>query len=335
MDLAEIGEFGLIDRLLRLSPDRPDEIIVGPGDDAAVWRVGDDHPSYVIATTDTLVEGVHFLPGRTPWADLGYKAIAVNASDVYAMGGEPQFALVTLGLPPEMDVAQLDAVYRGLHEFGCGVTVVGGDVVRSPVFFITVALTGKPQVRDGRPLLLRRSRARPGDAIAVTGTLGDSAAGLRRFSAGAGPDDPLVRAHLRPAPPAAAAISAAQIGVQCGIDVSDGLLQDIGHLCEMSGTGAVVHADAIPISDAVRAAFPAEALRLACTGGEDYQLVLAGPAALLGEVAAVPSVRLTVIGEMTDGPEKRVHLLDADGREITFESPGWDHLRPAHPGTGA
>jgi len=334
MDVAEIGEFGLIDRLLRLYPPVARDVIVGPGDDAAVWRTSDGE-TYVIGTTDTLVEGIHFLSGVAPWPDVGYKALAVNASDVYAMGGEPQFALVTLGLRPEMDVGDLDAVYQGLHEYGPGVAIIGGDVVRSPVFFITVALLGKAQARDGQPLLLRRSGARPGDAIAVTGTLGDSAGGLRRLSAGAPPDDPLVRAHLRPEPPGAAALCAVQVGVECGIDVSDGLLQDVGHLCEMSGTGAVLHAGAIPLSGDLRQAFPGESLQLACTGGEDYQLVLVGPAGLLSRVQSLSGVSLTFIGEMTDDPEKRVRLLDASGSEISFQSSGWDHLRAGAPGGGA
>lgn len=320
MKVSSIGEFGLIERLMHaIGGERPQDLVVGIGDDAAVWRAGE---ACLMATTDTLVEGVHFLPGMTPWEDLGWKALAVNVSDIAAMGGRPLFALVTLALPPETDVADVDALYVGLRQCASeyAVAVAGGDIVRAPQASVTVALIGEAQIRDGRPLLLRRDAARPGDVIAVTGTLGDSAAGLRRLHEGAPPTGPLVRAHLRPRPPLALAQEAARLGIACGIDVSDGLLQDLGHICEMSGVGAGIHANAVPVGSGLREAYPDAALTLACTGGEDYQLLLAGPRELIERLDA------SIIGEITGGPP-RVRLLDAAGNETRFDSPGWDHLR--------
>ena len=238
-----MGEFGLIERLAKaVQASRPDSLIVGIGDDAAAWSAKGGADSIVLATTDTLVEGVHFSPDSAPWPDVGWKALAVNVSDIAAMGGEPLFALVTLALPADTPVQAVDELYAGMRECAAeyGVTVAGGDIVQAPQVAITVALIGQAQISDDRPLLLRRDGARPGDLIAVTGTLGDSAAGLRRLREGATAGDPLVRAHLRPRPPLALAHEAARIGISCGIDVSDGLLQDIGHVCEMSGLGADV-----------------------------------------------------------------------------------------------
>ena len=285
MKVSDLGEFGLIRRLASAIDGGPEELIVGVGDDAAVWRLGD---RAVIATTDTLVEGVHFLAGA-PWRDIGWKSLAVNVSDIAAMGGRPLFALVTLALPPQTDVAAIDDLYAGLNDCArrYGVTIAGGDIVRAPQVSVTVALLGEAQQRDGAPLLLRRDAARAGDVIAVTGTLGDAAAGLRRLREGATPGDPLARGHLHPEPPLAVGQRVAAAGVCCGIDVSDGLLQDVGHICDMSHAGAVIRAPDVPLSEQLLTAYPGDALALACTGGEDYQAVLAGPRAIIERLQPV------------------------------------------------
>ncbi len=335
MNVSDLGEFGLIDRLAEaVGAARPRSLIVGIGDDAAAWRLGD---SVALATTDTLVEGVHFPPEGVPWRDLGWKALAVNVSDIAAMGGTPQFALVTLALPPETPVEDIDDLYVGLRECSeeYGVAVVGGDVVRASQAVITLAVLGHAELDEsGQPQLLRRDAARPGYAIAVTGSLGDSAAGLRRLKDGAPPDDPLVRAHLRPRPPLAVGRQAAHLGVPCAIDVSDGLLQDLGHVCDLCGLGAVVRAEALPLSQELRGAFPAEAISLACTGGEDYQLVLIGPHDTMRLLRASAHLPLTVIGEMDEHPEQRPRLMDESGKEARLPAgtqgvpgAGWDHLK--------
>ena len=332
MDVSEIGEFGLIKRLTSiLGQEAPQDMVVGIGDDAAAWRAGDQ---YVLATTDTLVEGVHFLPAVTPWADVGWKALAVNVSDIGAMGGEPMFALVTLALPPETAVGDIEDLYRGLRECAVRyvVTVAGGDVVSAPQVSITVALIGHAQVSAGQPRLLLRSGARVGDAIAVSGTLGDSAGGLSSMRPGNQVHVALVAAHLRPQPPLLLGQEAAREGIRCAIDVSDGLLQDIGHVCEMSGVGALVKADAVPVSEALHGAYPDDALRLACTGGEDYELVLVGKRKLIERAAASSGIDVTFIGEIVEDAERRVRLLDGEGREIDFGTAGWDHMRAAKRG---
>jgi len=327
VNVSELGEFALIERLAKvIDAPAPEGLIVGIGDDAAVWRTGD---SLAMATTDTLVEGVHFLPGLTPWRDLGWKALAVNVSDIAAMGGAPLFALVTLAAPRQTDIAHCDELYAGLGECAreYGVTIAGGDIVRASEFSITVALIGRAEMCDGKPLLLRRDCARAGDEIAVTGCLGDSAAGLLRLKDGTPTTDSLVQAHLRPHPPLQAAQEAARLGVVCGIDISDGLTQDLGHVCQRSNLGADVRADALPISEALRSSFPEKALSLACTGGEDYQMLFTGPSDIIERLRSAAISPVTVIGKMTSAGERRAGVFDAAGEEIRFESWGWDHLR--------
>ncbi len=194
MELSQVGEFGLIDRL-RAIVGEPAEGEVWIGDDTAVLRA----PSgTILFTTDLLIEHVHFDTAFTGPEDLGYKAIAVNISDVAAMGGVPRRAVVGLGVVPGLEVEWLEGLYVGMQEC-CkqfDMAVVGGDVTRSNQIIISVALLGNPAGR----LFVERGNARVGDAICVTGTLGESAAGLRLLKAGKRDRLDLLRAHLRPVP---------------------------------------------------------------------------------------------------------------------------------------
>lgn len=327
MKLSDIGEFALIERLAPLVRNvNADEVIIGIGDDAAVWRSGDE---FIVATTDTMVEGVHFLPG-TPWEDVGWKAIAVNISDIAAMGGWPRYALVTLCLLPDMEVAAIEKLYEGLGTYArmCAIRIVGGDIVRASQTAITVAVIGRAEAPDGAPLLLCRDTAQPGDVIAVTGTLGDSAAGLRRLREGAPPTDSLAVRHLRPSARLAEGTLAVEVGLRCGIDVSDGLLQDIGHICERSRVGATIRAADLPVSEELRDGYPDDALRMAATGGEDYELVLVGPEEKIAEMnEELGDPQLTLIGEIVEDGHREVRLLDESGNEVRFEKQGWDAFR--------
>ena len=334
MKVSDLGEFGLIERLAaRLGASRApasDRLVLGIGDDAAVWR---SDAGAAIATTDTLVAGVHFLPETCRWRDAGWKALAVNLSDVAAMGGTPEFALVTLGLPADAVVEQIDELYAGLAEAAetYGVTIAGGDIVRAAVFFVTVALFGRAEVdSNGEPLVLRRDAARAGDVIAATGALGGAAGGLRLPRGGGGDSEVarrLVERQARPRPRVEAGRAAIAAGLRCAIDVSDGLLQDLGHICRASGLGAAVRSESLPIEPGLPETLGAgEALRLAATGGEDYELLLTGGRDQIEELTRRINAPLTAIGEMTPG-EPRARLVDASGSEIAFDEPGWDHLR--------
>jgi thiamine-monophosphate kinase len=331
MDVDEIGEFGLIERLRSVLPPASDRLALGIGDDAAAWRAGD---GFALATTDTMVAGVHFLPGRVDWRGVGWKSLAVNVSDIAAMGGEPTVALVTLCLPPETDVEAVDALYGGIGECAraFGVDVAGGDVVSSPVLTITVALYGTAARRpDGTPAILRRDAAGAGDAIAVTGQLGGSAGGLRCLRDGGKrlpPDIALIARHMRPRPRIDAGRAAIAVGVRCGTDISDGLLHDLGQVCEASGVAADVWLPRIPVEQALVERYPDHAAMLAATGGEDYELILVAPEPTLAAVGEALGGPLSIIGRVRAGPG-RVRLLDAHDREIDVAVAGWDHLKRA------
>jgi thiamine-monophosphate kinase len=330
--VSELGEFGLIARLAEAFArgGQPSSLVVGIGDDAAAWRAS----GVQLVTTDTLIEGTHFALSQIPWRDLGWNALTVNVSDIAAMGGVPEQALLTLALPPQIEVADVDELVAGMLAAGgeYGTAIVGGDIVGCDKTMVTVTIIGRALVDDrGEPLLMTRSGAQVGDAIAVTGYLGDSAGGLRillgESSGSAEAADYLKRAHLHHRPPLAVGQEAAREGVRAAIDVSDGLLQDLGHVCQATGLGAIVHAQRIPISPSLRQAFPQDALALACGGGEDYQLLLAAPPEVIDRVQDKAEVPIAVIGEMVADRQHRVRLLDEDGHELALPRAGWDHLR--------
>ena len=341
MKVSDLGEFGLIERLAAALAARPgvassERLAAGIGDDAAVW-LNDPRAAFAtIATTDTLVADVHFLPDATPWADVGWKAIAVSVSDIAAMGGKPEFALLTLGLPGSAEVEQLDELYSGVAE-ACeayGVVVAGGDVVRAESMFITVALSGRAELdTKGKPLVLRRDAAQAGDAVAVTGCLGGAAGGLRALQDGLAESEStraLITRQRRPRARLAAGSAALAARIRCGIDISDGLLQDLGHVCRASALGAVLRSEELPIDPALADVFePEQALQFAAAGGEDYELLFTGGREQIAELTRQADMPVTIIGEMVDVARAGVRLLDGAGREIEVPDAGWDHLRGA------
>lgn len=336
MKIAELGEFALIERLANLLAAQGQgahhgRLFVGVGDDAAVWLEND---RAIVATTDALVENVHFVAGKTDWRDLGWKALAVNVSDIAAMGARPEVALVTLALHPDTVVEYLEELYQGLAEASetMGIVVAGGDIVRANEMMICVAATGYAELEDARnPKLLRRNSAREGDLVAVSGTLGGAAGGLRVVQgakAKKSPAQALRDRHFRPRPRVDVGLAAIAADIRCGMDVSDGLLQDLGQICKASRIGAVVWADRVPIEPALREAFEAdEALAMAVTGGEDYELLLTGTQVQIDELAGHVDVPISIIGEIVIGGEATPSLLDSSGKEVELPSLGWDHLR--------
>lgn len=325
-DLRSLGEFGLIERLTGLLSCPPPGVL-GIGDDTAVLP-----PSRgpLLATTDSMVENVHFRLDWTSPEDLGWKLLAQNVSDIASMGGRPTWALVSVAAPPTTEVAWLEALYRGLREMAeaSQVSLVGGDTVSAGCLTLTVALLG--EAPTGRPVL--RSGARSGDTLLVTGTLGDSRAGLELLRRGI--RDPglegCLRAHHRPQPRLAEGLAAAEVpGVHAMIDLSDGLSGDLRHLGAASGLGAVVEAEALPISPVCRAAcerLGLDALEVALAGGEDYELLIAADPAAAGAVAervAAAGGSLTPIGRMA---AEAAFLCRRGGVEEPLESVSWDHF---------
>ena len=311
-----MNEFDVIRRLSGRLPTPPPEVLVPIGDDCAVLRLGDD--KLWVAAADMLVSGRHF---KEDWAspeDVGYKAVAVNVSDVAAMGGRPRFVLASGGAPdPETTLRCMEGVVRACEAFGA--YPVGGDTTGAAALTVDISILGE---LDGAPML--RSGARPGDLLAVTGELGAAAAGLLALEGGGGPER-LVRKHLRPEPRVGAGLSAARLGVRAALDLSDGLASDVGHVCEASGVGCRIDLERLPITGDTRQyvlSLGRDPEVLAATGGEDYELLLAAPEEVLDALTRECEVPVAVIGEVTAGDGA---LFLRDGEPLGGLS-GWDHF---------
>jgi thiamine-monophosphate kinase len=318
-----------------LSGDAPG-VVVGVGDDAAVVDPGrhDD-----VITTDMLVDGVHFEVGRILPHDLGHKALTVNVSDVAAMGGSPRYAVVSLGLPKDVEAAWVMELYGGMRQAAdeYGMSVVGGDTSLADRVTVVVTVTG--EVPGGRAVT--RAGARPGDRLVVTGPLGAAAAGLRvaagsteevrgRLSTEAG--RALVSAHQRPTARVGEGQELARAGATAMMDLSDGLALDLHRMCRQSDVGARVHLDRVPVAPAVRELagdLAADPLDLALHGGEDYELLASLPEgaveAARERLADRFGTPLWEIGEVTE-TEQGVVAVTPEGREEMLEPRGWDHF---------
>jgi len=336
--VRDVGEFGLIAALQAALPPEVTQgaaLALGIGDDAALWRPAAGEP--VVVTTDSLVEGVHFRLDWTDWVSLGHKALAVNLSDVAAMGAAPGVAVVTLGLRGSERVDDLVRLYAGLGDVAArtGTLVAGGDVVASPTA-ITIHVAALGAARGGR--VLTRSGAQPGDLVAVSGTLGASAAGLALLEEG--PDSPrrraataeqLIAAHLRPEPRLALGAILLEHGATAAMDLSDGLLGDLPKILAASGVAARLDAAAIPVAAAVRALFPDDWLRLATRGGEDYELLFTAPPAVFAAIeraAAGIGATVTAIGEILPraGDRPLLTLRGLDGQVTPVAGGAFAHF---------
>jgi thiamine-monophosphate kinase len=316
-----IGEFELIDRYLSRLGARRDDVVLGVGDDAALLR---PPPGLELAAAaDTIVEGVHF-PAAMPAGDIGHRVLAVNLSDMAAMGAEPAWALLTLTLPAAEEDWLRDFA-SALHELARrhGTALVGGDTTAGPLA-ATVAITGF--VPPGQAL--RRSGARPGDEIWVSGTPGDAAAGLAvlqgRLDAPSAIQESLKRQFLRPEPRIGLGLVLRGVATAC-IDVSDGLVGDLDKLCEASGVGAKLDSTLLPRSAAMRGAVdPETARRYALAGGDDYELLFTlPPDADAASLERGAGVAITRIGVIVAGAGVTVDGAPAE-RELVH---GFDHFR--------
>jgi thiamine-monophosphate kinase len=332
MRVAEIGEFGLIAKLAALINKKSDKntpsrrhLLIGIGDDTAAWKV---RSGIELITTDVMVEGIHFDFSYTSWRDLGWKSIAINISDVYAMGGRPKYALVSLSLPGHHDVNNILQMYQGMMDIcnAYGITLAGGNVSSAEKVAVNVTLTGTTS-KD----MTTRSAAKPGDLIAVFGYPGLSAAGLRTLKGeapvSAGALTLLRKAHLRPAPLLDSGPNLAACGVKAAIDTSDGLLSDLGHICEASHVSAVIYAQNLPLHPLLKRYFKHDNLELALTGGEDYRLLFTAGCETMDSVQEKFDPAPAVIGEIVDGQLGRIRVLDAHGKEFKFSHKGWDHYK--------
>jgi thiamine-monophosphate kinase len=303
------GEFELIARITEGLP-VGDDVVLSVGDDAAVLRPAGD----TVVTTDILVENVHFKRQWSPARSVGRKAVAVNVSDVEAMGARPSAIVVALAVPRDLDHAWVEEFEAGVKECGAaGVSLVGGDLSSSAHIVACVTAIGDLEGRAP----VTRAGAREGDVVAVCGRLGWSGGGLVVLQRGFGSPKDLVAEHLTPTVPYGQGVIASDLGATAMLDVSDGLLADLGHVCERSGVGIDVDTSLVEIPDAVArvaAATGKSALGLVLTGGEDHAL-----AATFPHTASLPEGWVR-IGTVAAGDRVTV-----DGRRWEGAA-GWDHF---------
>ncbi|NBC17401.1 MAG: thiamine-phosphate kinase [Bacteroidetes bacterium] len=337
--ITEIGEFALIDRMGEvLGPAEDDSVLTGFTDDAAVYRIGDGRVH--VATTDALIEAVHFDRTFIPMEHLGVKAMAVNVSDVVAMNAQPRYATIALGLPNNVSVEQVDALYRGLRQAAqaYGVTIVGGDTTAARFLTLSVTVIGEAD----EDAIVYRSGAQPGDVLCVTGDLGAAYAGLkllleqRQLLQQEGEDyDPedlsafqyVVQRQLAPTAQLGIIRDWAERGVQphALIDISDGLASEVHHVCRQSETGALVYATALPIALETRDAadrFREDVDLYALFGGEDYELLFTLPE---DQLDRLDDTTFVAVGEVTPA-SAGVRVQTPEGDMVDLESGGYQHF---------
>ena len=310
-------EFALIDAIARRVAARGD-VVLGIGDDAAILSVPADRQ--LVVAMDTLNAGVHFPEDALP-PDIGWKALAVNLSDLAAMGARPAWCTLSLSLPAS-DARWLEGFLDGFLALAArhGVALVGGDTTRGP---LSVCVTAHGLVEPGRSL--RRDGARIGDDVWVTGTLGDAAGALAQWRAG-GDRDPALRERLdRPEPRVESGLALAGLA-HSAIDVSDGLLADLGHVCSASRVGAEIAVGMLPLSSALAAAFDQGQHRvLQCSGGDDYELCFTAARERRDDIAASGAgVAMTRVGRIVAG--EAVSVVDEEGKPWRSPRRGFDHF---------
>lgn len=336
MKISALGEFDLIERLRRQLPDAHEGVVVGIGDDTAV--LSPTKGAYLLATCDVQVEGRHFLCDKATPEQVGRKAMAVNLSDIAAMGGTPQFALISLGLPKDLDLSFVDELYRGLSAEAAAfdVSIVGGNMTAANAIFVDVTLLGEVVPEH----VLLRSTAQEGDVVLVTGDVGAAACGVDLLMGAPSAHilpaarEAVLRRALTPTPRVREGQVIARSGLaHAMIDISDGLAADIGHICDESQVSVRIFAEPLPIANTtveVATAVGRDPLDPALHGGEDYELLVTAPRAnaerLIELVQSETGTPLTLIGDIIPQKEART-FIRGNGRMIPLHARGWNHFR--------
>lgn len=338
MKVSDFGEFNLINKIKNNSVNSSG-VIKGIGDDAAVLEAGVGQN--LLVSSDMLIEGKHFLKEKISPFELGHKSLAVNLSDIAAMGGKPRYALLSTGWPKDLEVSYVEEFYQGFKELAkkYGVNLVGGDTVNSPQIIIDVTILGESEA--GRAVL--RSGAQPGDIVAVTETLGNSGAGLACILKNIKGEDKLeletinwaIKHHLKPEPRVEAGQLLSRLGATAMIDVSDGLASEINHICKKSKVKATIAKERIPLSKELKQLSKLiekeDPYNWALYGGEDYELLATLPANRFQGIKEVfenqTGLSLTKIGTIDEGTEEHlVHIVDQSGRKAILKSKGFNHF---------
>ncbi len=328
MHIGEIGEFGLIELIQKAVSAKKSGLILGIGDDAAVFKTSKS--KWHCATVDALVEGIHFDLRFTDFQTLGWKSIAVNISDIAAMGGEAKWALVALAIPDQISTENILELYQGMRRCAgrFGASIIGGNISRARSdFSITVTLLGEVKSKN----ILERSGARDGDIIAVTGDCGAAHAGLQVLKKGLDPTKfpHCIKKHLSPMPRRnwIAGLLKHHVKINSCIDLSDGLASDLHRLCQSSKVGAELQPDRIPIHDETKAISrlcnePASAFGL--NGGEDYELLMTLPKKEFIRAKKILKNNLAAIGVITQ--TKKIVGIYSNGEKIEIPPNGYTHF---------
>jgi thiamine-monophosphate kinase len=333
MKLAEIGEFGLIDRIAKMFGDLSKPGYMGIGDDCAV--IPYTEKENMVITTDLLIEDIHFLKDKISPEHLGYKSLAVNLSDIAAMGAEPVGSFLSIGIPGDTNVEYIDAFMKGYHRLSAAydVPLLGGDTTRSgKKLVINVVVIGK--CRKGNALL--RSAAQTNDIVCVTGYLGDSAAGLEVILKSLIETDEhmqLINSHYLPEPQLKEGQWLAnRPGVHAMMDVSDGISSDLTHILRASDKSAIIYLDNLPVSDALKKAAAINGWDtdlFTTSGGEDYVLLCTIDEKFFNEISndffAAFNRNIFSIGKIIDGDSSII--WEKNGRQVKFSRHGFDHFR--------
>ena len=301
-------------------------LTLGIGDDTAAWR---GNQKLQLATADTLVEGTHFNLATANWRNLGFKSLAINLSDIAAMGGVPQYALVAMALPATLTTDNIIEFYEGMDSLAdqFKVTIAGGNMAFSQLSVITVTVTGY----SNHDIPLLRSAAKPGDEIAITGYPGLSSAGLYTLNnqMTLPPDAAtlLIDKHSKPVPRIVEGQMLRRHGINTAIDISDGLISDLYHICEASKVSAAIYANSIPVHSILTTYFP-EYMTMVLHGGEDYELLFTGRHEQIEELKRILDCPITVIGNIVEESlPNRVTIIENDGTAKPADQSGWDHFR--------
>ncbi len=335
--VSEISEFELISRLekvLKSSGTVADaQIKLGIGDDAAVLTPQSKNQ---VISSDALVENVHFIYDQISMYNLGWKALASNYSDIAAMGCEPLAVSITLGVKKNQKIEDLENIYEGFGAITSkyGGSIIGGDIVKSKEFFISISVIGQ----NNQTSTLMRSNAVPGDLIIVSGEIGSSAAGLKLISdfdislyenesEKSSKFLPFLTSHFKPEPQIELGGKILDCGITTCTDVSDGLLRDLSNICDSSKVSAIVNVDKIPTDTNLKSIFPNEWIQLCLSGGEDYQLLFTGNRNNIKQLQENATSQITIIGEITKISDTQISLVDNSNNKIKFDHKGWDHFK--------
>ena len=335
--VSEISEFELIARLeniLKLSSNIPDaQIKFAIGDDAAVITPNSKNQ---VITSDALVENVHFIYNQISMYNLGWKSLASNYSDVASMGCDPLAVSITLGIKKNQQVEDLEKIYEGFagitNKFGG--TIIGGDIVKSNDFFISISVIGQ----NNHTSTLMRNDAKPGDLVVVSGELGSSAAGLKLISDfdrslyeneadKSSKFIPFLTSHFKPEPQIALGRAILDFNITTCTDISDGLIRDLSNICDSSNVSSIVNIDKIPTDVNLKSIFPNDWIELCLSGGEDYQLLFTGTKNKISKIQKHTSSKLTIIGQITKRSDPKISLIDNENNTIKFSQKGWDHFK--------